>query len=94
MPKSSFSSSSKTETVKDNSVLVIDLSKPIYDREVTDISNMVSSLQEGISDNNSIGLTELLATINKAKNDDNIRAIMLNVSNAFQNVAKEYIVNT
>jgi protease IV len=74
-------SSSKTEEVKDNSVLVIDLSKPIYDREVTDISNMVSSLQEGINDNNSIGLTELLATINRAKNDDNIKAIMLNVSN-------------
>lgn len=69
--------SKDTVSVKDNSVLVVDLSKPVYDREVTDISSMMST--EGLSTNN-IGLTEFISVINKAKSDNNIKAIMLDVS--------------
>ncbi|MBQ9253372.1 MAG: signal peptide peptidase SppA [Bacteroidales bacterium] len=71
------SMSKSTPTVKDNSVLVINLDKPIYDREVTDISSIMTT--DGLSMNN-IGLTEFISVINKAKKDDNIKAIMLNVS--------------
>jgi len=76
MVSSLVSNDDKIE-VKDNSVLVIDLSKPIYDREIQDISSMIST--SGI-DNNSIGLTEFLQVIDRAKKDNDIKAIMLNVS--------------
>jgi protease-4 len=74
------SSSSKTEEVKNNSVLVIDFNKPVYDRESSDFSNVISSIQDGIDNDNSIGLSEFIAVIHKAKEDDNIKAIMLNMS--------------
>lgn len=74
---SSLTSKDNAVEVKDNSVLVIDLSKPIYDREIQDISSMLST--SGI-DNNSIGLTEFLQVINNAKKDSEIKAIMLNLS--------------
>lgn len=74
---SSLTSKDDKVEVKDNSVLVIDLSKPVYDREIQDISSMLST--SGI-DNNSIGLTEFLQVINNAKKDNEIKAIMLNLS--------------
>ncbi len=57
--------------------MVVDLSNPIYDREVEDISSMFSA--DGIN-NKVIGLTEFIQVIDKAKNDKNIKAIMLNLS--------------
>ncbi|MCF0210878.1 MAG: signal peptide peptidase SppA [Bacteroidales bacterium] len=69
--------STPTKTVKDNTVLVINLSKPIYDREVTDLSSILSASN---LNNTNIGLTEFFTVINKAKKDKNIKAIMLDVS--------------
>ncbi len=73
----SIGKSSDDISVKSNSVLVVDLSNPIYDREVEDISSMFSA--DGIN-NKVIGLTEFIQVIDKAKNDKNIKAIMLNLS--------------
>lgn len=73
----SLANSSEKVQVENNSVLVIDLSKPIYDREVNDIPSMFSS--DGISAS-SFGLTEFLQVVDKAAKDDNIKAIMLNLS--------------
>ena len=73
----SVSKNSDDVKVKDNSVLVIDLSNPVYDREIEDISSMLST--DGIN-NKAIGLTEFMQVIDKAKNDKNIKAIMLNLS--------------
>lgn len=73
----SLANSSEKVEVENNSVLVIDLSKPIYDREVNDIPSMFSS--DGISAS-SFGLTEFLQVVDKAAKDDNIKAIMLNLS--------------
>lgn len=72
-----LANSSEKVQVENNSVLVIDLSKPIYDREVNDIPSMFSS--DGISAS-SFGLTEFLQVVDKAAKDDNIKAIMLNLS--------------
>ncbi|MBR1626314.1 MAG: signal peptide peptidase SppA [Bacteroidales bacterium] len=72
----SLSKSSDNVKIKDNSVLVIDLSKPVYDREIEDISAMLST--DGIN-NKAIGLTEFIQVIDKAKNDKNIKALMLNL---------------
>lgn len=73
----SIGKSSDDISVKNNSVLVVDLSNPIYDREVEDISSMFSA--DGIN-NKAIGLTEFIQVMDKAKNDKNIKAIMLNLS--------------
>lgn len=73
----SIGKSSDDISVKNNSVLLVDLSNPIYDREVEDISSMFSA--DGIN-NKAIGLTEFIQVIDKAKNDKNIKAIMLNLS--------------
>ncbi|MBR1775335.1 MAG: signal peptide peptidase SppA [Bacteroidales bacterium] len=73
----SVSKNSDDVKVKDNSILVIDLSNPVYDREIEDISSMLST--DGIN-NKAIGLTEFMQVIDKAKNDKNIKAIMLNLS--------------
>ncbi len=72
----SIGKSTEEVKVKDNTVLVVDLSKPIYDREIDDITSMISS--DGLS-NKAIGLTEFIQVIDKAKNDKNIKAIMLNL---------------
>lgn len=73
----SIGKSSDEVKIKDNSVLVVDLSKPIYDREIEDITSMISS--DGLS-NKAIGLTEFIQVIDKAKKDKNIKAIMLNLA--------------
>ncbi|MDR0972086.1 MAG: signal peptide peptidase SppA [Bacteroidales bacterium] len=78
---SMLSSSSKSvPTIGDNSVLVIKLDKPIYDREVNDLSALISSSSSSIDASSSIGLTEFIATINNAKDDPKIKAIMLDLS--------------
>ncbi len=66
--------------IEENSVLVIKLDKPIYDREVSDFSDLFMSGKEDIDVSSSIGLTEFIAVINKAKTDPNIKAIMLDLS--------------
>lgn len=64
--------------IKDNSVLYIKLDKPIYDREVSDLS-MLGGIAEG-EIGSSIGLTEFLYVLERAKTDDRIKAIMLDIT--------------
>lgn len=64
--------------VKDNSILVIKMDKPIYDREVESIQEIFSTT--GLNMESNIGLTEFIAVINKAKTDKRIKAIMLDFS--------------
>lgn len=73
------SSTSATPQINDNSVLVLKLDKPIYDREISDFTALLSSSSE-INSNSSIGLTEFISVIKKAKTDDKIKAIMLDLS--------------
>ena len=74
------SSTKNVPNIEENSVLVIKLDKPIYDREVSDFSNLFMSDKEDIDVSSSIGLTEFIAVINKAKSDPKIKAIMLDLS--------------
>lgn len=74
------SSTKSVPNIEENSVLVIKLDKPIYDREVSDFSNLFMSGKEDIDVSSSIGLTEFIAVINKAKSDPKIKAIMLDLS--------------
>src|SRR5574344_1537819 len=75
-----ISSATKSDVqVKDNSVLVIKMDKPVYDREVSDMSSVFSQNGQGIDLSSSIGLTEFIQTIHNAKTDDHIKAIMLDL---------------
>lgn len=74
------SSTKSVPDIEDNSVLVIKLDKPVYDREVSDFSNLFMSNNEDIDVSSSIGLTEFIAVINKAKTDSKVKAIMLDLS--------------
>jgi protease-4 len=74
------SSSKKTVEIEDNSVLVLNLDKPIYDREVSDLSAAFNIMSGEMDMRPSIGLTEFVEVIKKAKTDNNIKAIMLDVS--------------
>ena len=67
-----------TVEVKNNSVLLLKLDKPIYDREVNDLS-MFGDIVNG-EVGSSIGLTEFLQVMKRAKGDENIKAIMLDLS--------------
>lgn len=64
--------------IKDNSVLLIRLDKPIYDREVSDISSIAGAI--GGESVGNIGLTEFIYVIQRAKTDSKIKAIMLDLS--------------
>lgn len=79
------SSSSDTEetTIKNNTVLKIDLNGPIIDRgnDEIDIENIINQ-SEG-----SIGLNNILSSIEKAKVDDRIKGIYLNVENVSASIA-------
>lgn len=74
---SSFSKMDEEVAIKDNSVLVVDLSQPIYDREIGNIYPIIS--MDGLN-NKLIGLTEFIQVIDNAKKDKKIKAIMLNLS--------------
>ncbi|MFA6806607.1 MAG: S49 family peptidase, partial [Bacteroidales bacterium] len=74
------SSTSATPEIKEDSILVIKLDKPIYDREVNDFTALLSMGSSDINSNSSIGLTEFISVIRKAKKDDKIKAIMLDLS--------------
>lgn len=64
--------------IKDNSVLLIRLDKPIYDREVSDISSIAGVI--GGESVGNIGLTEFIYVIQRAKTDSKIKAIMLDLA--------------
>lgn len=64
--------------IKDNSVLLISLDKPIYDREVSDISSLAGVI--GGESVGNIGLTEFIYVIQRAKTDSKIKAIMLDLA--------------
>ena len=64
--------------IKDNSVLLIRLDKPIYDREVSDISSLAGAI--GGESVGNIGLTEFIYVIQRAKTDSKIKAIMLDLA--------------
>lgn len=64
--------------IKDNSVLLIRLDKPIYDREVSDISSIAGAI--GGESVGNIGLTEFIYVIQRAKIDSKIKAIMLDLA--------------
>lgn len=75
---SMMTASESVPEIKDNSVLLIKLDKPIYDREVSDISSFAGVIGgEGMGN---IGLTEFIYVIQKAKTDSKIKAIMLDLS--------------
>lgn len=74
------SATKTTPQLKEDSVLVIKLDKPIYDREVNDISSVFDMVNGGIDAGNSIGLTEFISVIKNAKSDPKIKAIMLDLS--------------
>lgn len=64
--------------IKDNSVLLIRLDKPIYDREISDISSLAGAI--GGESVGNIGLTEFIYVIQRAKTDSKIKAIMLDLA--------------
>ena len=64
--------------IKDNSVLLIRLDKPIYDREVSDISSIAGAI--GGESVGNIGLTEFIYVIQRAKTDIKIKAILLDLA--------------
>ncbi len=75
----SFSDTEQTVAIENNSVLYINLDAPIYDREVEDLETFSTNL---LSDEiiKPIGLTEFMEVIHKAKTDENIKAIFLQMS--------------
>lgn len=64
--------------IKDNSVLRIELNRPVYDREVSDIS-MLGGIVNG-EINSPIGLTEFIVVLKKAKTDKSVKAVLLDLS--------------
>ena len=68
------SSSDKKTTVKDNSVLKIELDKPIQERSV---ENPFSGFGPVSGTGDAIGLVELKRTLKEAQEDDNIKGIYL-----------------
>ncbi len=68
-------STSKEVNVKSKTVLVLDFKGPVHERS---IDNTLARLQGG--DHDAIGLNELLETIRKAKEDDRISGILLDLN--------------
>ena len=79
----SSSNSEKEVVVKENSILEITLSNPIVDRS----SDFDFNINNIINEDNTIGLNVILKTIEKAKNDDKISGIYLNLQNVNSNTA-------
>src|ERR1700749_2607187 len=68
--------SDKTVDVEPNSILKIAFNQPVVERTPHDpISKLL-----GLDEDRSIGLNDILADINKAKTDDNIKGIYLDKS--------------
>ena len=66
--------------VKDNSMLVIDLSAPIMDCVVEDPMNAFASLGYGVEEKEAVGLKDLTDAITRAAEDDRIKGIVLSGS--------------
>lgn len=75
----SFSDTEQTVAIENNSVLYINLDAPIYDREIENLETFSTNL---LSDEivKPIGLTEFMEVIRRAKTDDRIKAIYLQMS--------------
>lgn len=71
----SSSSSDKEVNIKDNSILEIKLDKQIVDRS----SEFDFDINSILDDEKTFGLNEILKTIEKAKHDDRISGIYLNI---------------
>ena len=68
----------KTVEVADNSVLVMKLDKPVYDRAPKNPISLYSP--DAFELNQYVGLDEIIKDLKKAKADDRIRGIFLNLS--------------
>ncbi|ASB49329.1 signal peptide peptidase SppA [Alkalitalea saponilacus] len=69
------STASKDVTVKDDSILVLDLNGPVVERTTSDPFEMMLSQLSG--QKSPKGLNQILASIKKAKEDDRIRGIYM-----------------
>lgn len=80
---SSSESEKETTTIKDNTILKLDFSAPISDRGDDEISleNIVNETE------NNLGLNDILSSIEKAKGDDRIKGIYINVENINASIA-------
>lgn len=75
----SVSTTPEKVVVNNNSILSINLNAPIYDREVEDLNSLSTDIfSTEIA--TPIGLTEFIEVVNKAKQDENIKAIFLELS--------------
>ncbi len=74
---SKMSSSEEDAKVKENSILKISLTSPISDRGV---DNPLQSLDLPIGETSSAGLKDILKNIDKAKTDDNIKGIYMDMN--------------
>ncbi len=71
-------SEKKTVAIDPNTILHLTLDKEVYDRAPKDPMNLFSP--EGFSMEQYPGLDEILESINKAKSDDHIKGIFLDIS--------------
>ena len=80
---SSSSSEKETTTIKDNTILKLDFSAPISDRgdDIISLENIVNKTE------NTLGLNDILSSIEKAKGDDRIKGIYINVENINASIA-------
>ncbi|RRN77143.1 signal peptide peptidase SppA, partial [Pseudoxanthomonas sp. SGD-10] len=75
----SSSSSSGTVEIKDNSILYVNLNYPVTERSS---SNPLGEIEVGpIKTEKTLGLNDILKSIRKAKSDNKIKGIYLDVSN-------------
>ncbi len=72
------SSSETVPEVKDNAVLLIKLDKPVYDREVSDLSSLEGLVGGEVG--SSVGLIEFIGVMERAKTDEKVKAVMLDLS--------------
>lgn len=73
---SSFSMEAKPSTIKDGSVLMVDLSPQVLDRGEKDPMNLNFG---PFKFNSRLGLNDILASIEKAKHDDRIKGVFLDL---------------
>ena len=74
---SAFSMESKATSVSDNSVLQIKLNQPIIDRGPKDALNLDFGPFKGTG---KLGLNDILENIEKAKHDDRIKGIFMDLA--------------
>lgn len=72
------SSTNTPPKIEENAVLLIKFDKAVYDREVSDLSSLSDVF--GGDMGASMGLTEFMEVLNKAKTDSKVKALMLDLS--------------